>query len=91
MKIIEKRTLSMYRLRNLCVRNNWYTRGTNEDYDRLLSSVHNDKYEAVEMTTEKLAELAEDIMRHSDMSADYDICCVMFELAEACVTCFEMN
>ena len=28
--IVEKRTLSMYKLRSLCVTNEWYTCGTNE-------------------------------------------------------------
>ena len=88
--IVEKRTLSMYRLRGLCVAKEWYTCGNNQDYDKLLSSVHDDKFEPVEMTTEKLAEIAADIMRHSDMPAEYDLCCVMYELAKVCETCFDM-
>ena len=88
--IVEKRTLSMYRLRSLCATNEWYTCGTNDDYANLLSSVRDDNFEPVEMTTQKLAEIAEDIMRHSDMPADYDLCCVMYELAKVCETCFEI-
>ena len=88
--IVEKRTLSMYRLRSLCVTNEWYTCGTNEEYANLLSSVHDDNFEPVEMTTQKLAEIAADIMRHSNMPADYDLCCVMYELAKVCETCFEI-
>lgn len=88
--VVEKRTLSMYKLRKLCVTNKWYTCGTNEDYDKLLSSVHDNKFEPVEMTTEKLAEIAADIMRYSDMPAEYDLCCVMYELAKVCETCFDI-
>lgn len=88
--IVEKRTLSMCKLRKLCVTNEWYTCGTNEDYANFLSSVHDDKFEPVEMTTQKLAEIAADIMRHSDMPAEYDLCCVMYELAKVCETCFEI-
>ena len=42
------------------------------------------------MTTQKLAEIAADIMRHSDLPADYDLCCVMYELAKVCETYFEI-
>lgn len=88
--VVEKRTLSMYKLRKLCVTNEWYTCGNNEDYDKLLSSVRDDNFEPVEMTTQKLAEIAEDILIHSDLPADYDITYVMYELVKVCETCFEI-
>ena len=91
MTIKETRTLSAWDLRNLCAKRNWYTQGTNEDYDCLLSSLRDSDYEPVEITTEKLAEIAADILRHSDMPVDYDLCCVMFEVAKVCDTCFTME
>ena len=55
---------------------------------RLLSSVHDSKYETVEMTTEKLTA---DIIRHSEMPVGCDLCSVMYELAKACTVCFVME
>lgn len=86
-KIQEIRTMTAEELRSLCIRKNWYTRGTNEEYENLLS-LTGSAWEPVHLTTEKLAEIATDIMCHSDMSPDYDLCCVMYELARACTVCF---
>lgn len=92
-KYTEKRTLQASELRALCIRKNWYTCGTNAEYcamfDRLRSG-----YLPAEMTTEKLAEIAEDILQHSDAqdcNDGYlqDIPGIMFELAKICDTCFE--
>lgn len=84
----EFRSLSGNDLRALCIRNNWYTRGTCEEYERLFSLLHDERGCPENMTTEKLAEVAEDIMEHSDIT-DYTITAVMFELARACNTFFE--
>lgn len=92
MKYTETRTLSAYDLRALCIKKNWYTCGTNEEYTALFHSLtHN--YLAVEMTTEKLAEIAADIYQHSDADdctdGYLDICSIMYDLAKTCNTTFE--
>ena len=91
MKYIETRTLSAYNLRNLCIRKNWYTCGDNEEYMALFGSL-TENYHAVEMTTEKLAEIATDIYEHSDESDCTDGCLeipqIMYDLAKACDTTF---
>lgn len=84
----EFRSLSSDDLRTLCIRNNWYTRGTCEEYERLFGLLHDELGCPENMTTDKLAEIAEDIMEHSDIT-DYTITAVMFELARACNTFFE--
>jgi len=90
MKYIETRILSRESLRSLCISNNWYTCGDNEQYDRLLDRL-NDKDGCPEnMTTDKLAEIADDIMEHSVIT-DYTITTVMFELARACNSFFEIQ
>jgi hypothetical protein len=91
MKYIERRTLDASELRNLCIRKNWYTNGTTEEYCNLFDMLtHNFFY--AEMTTEKLAELATDIYNHSDADDCTDgyleITDIMFDLAKACHTVF---
>ena len=93
MKYTETRTLQASELRTLCVRKNWYTRGTNDEYYALLRQTSHD-FQAVEMTTEKLAEIAADIRQHSDeqdCNDGYlpDIPGIMYELAKVCDTCFQ--
>lgn len=95
MKYKESRTLQASDLRSLCIRKNWYTCGTNDEYYALLQRTHKPGYfTAAEMTTEKLAEIAADIHKHSDeryCNDGYlpDIPGIMFELAKICDTCFE--
>ena len=92
MKYIETRTLSAYELRALCIKKNWYTCGTNEEYSNLLHRC-SANFVAVEMTTEKLAEIASDIFQHSDADDCTDgyleITSIMYDLAKACDTTFE--
>lgn len=88
-KYTETRTLDSSKLRAICIENDWYTHGTNEEYASLFAKLH-DEYGCPEnMTTEKLAEIAADIMTHSEIS-DYTITSVMFVLARACVTYFDV-
>lgn len=86
----EIRTMTAEELRSLCIRKNWYTCGTTEEYANLLSMV-GESWEPVDLTTEKLAVIAEDILMHSDLPADYDVICVMFELANAATVCFDFE
>lgn len=86
--IIETRTLFMDDLRKLCIKNNYYTEGTNEEYDRFLTSV-----KGVEMTKNQIYYLAVNIFTHSDiesngLSTDEIIASIMYNIAEACHTMF---
>lgn len=91
MKYIERRTLQPCALRSLCIRMNWYTLGTNDDYANLFSLL-SENYLSAEMTTERLALIAADIMAHSDpddcVYGYMEITEVMFDLAATCDTVF---
>ena len=84
----ETRTLFWSDLRSLCIKHDWYTRGTNEEYAAMLDSLCDDMGCPVPMTTEKLAEIATDIYEHSTIT-DYTITSIMFELAKSCNTFFD--
>ena len=79
----ETRHLSGSDLRSLCVKENLYTLGTNEEYFNLLET--SEKTENI--TTDDLVELATDIKSHSE--TDAEITSIMFILAKACVSVFD--
>ena len=87
MKYTETRTLNAVNLRKLCIERDWYTCGDNEEYQNLFNRLRDENGNPVEMTTEKLAEIATDIKEHSD--TDYEISMIMFDLARVCFTYFE--
>lgn len=87
-KYIETRAMDSSKLRSLCIKNDWYTCGTNEEYGRLFARLHDEYGCPVNLTTEKLAEIAEDIMEHSDVRG-YTIATVMSELARVCYSYFD--
>lgn len=89
MKFTETRTLDASKLRSLCIKNNWYTRGTNAEYSRLFDRLTDCCGCPKHLTTEKLVEIAEDIWEHSKIT-DYTIETVLFELARACYTYFDV-
>ena len=89
MKFTETRHLDACKLRSLCIKNDWYTRGTNEEYGRLFDRLHDCCGCPENMTTEKLVEIAEDIWDHSEIT-DYTIETVLFELARTCYTYFDV-
>ena len=57
-------------LRALCIRQNWYTAGDNDEYNHLLYDLAGNKEN---LSTADIIEIAADIMDHSDMSVDYTI------------------
>lgn len=61
MNIIEIRSWNMHDLRSACISNNFYTGGTNEEYERLLLSL-----DELELTLENMQKVAEDILEHSE-------------------------
>lgn len=85
-------TWTASRVRELCITQNYYTRGDNDDYEKMLQYVkkHNPN-------TETLYHVARDIVDHSDLSRygqDYNgnVSSVMFELADRAVfTFFEVD
>ena len=91
MEFVETRNMHICDLRNLCIKRNWYTRGTNAEYSNLFDMLSDSHSEPVNMTTAKLAEIAADIMAHSEMHPDYEITSVMYELAQICHTFFDVK
>jgi hypothetical protein len=88
-KYSETRTLGADKLREACIRHNLYTRGTNEEYENLFARLTNEHGSRVEMTTDKLEEIMEDIMAHSDYCDDmWNRIAVMQWLSNACDTRF---
>lgn len=71
-------------LRNLCIRKNWYTKGTCEEYTHLL---HVMAAEGKNITTGDIVDIAFDIMEHSE--TDYDLTSICFEVGRIAVTFFE--
>lgn len=85
-KYIETRHLTAYELRRICIRNDWYNCGTNEEYENLFARLRSNGGYA-HITTEKLAEIAADIMEHSDDMEDWSMTDIMRELAAHCLIC----
>lgn len=87
MKIKEKRVIRFEKVRSMCINQDLYDCGTNEDYSNLLLNLcSNEK----EMTLEKIIEIAEDILIHSD--TEMEITNIMFLLInECCVTFIDVE
>lgn len=84
-RIIERRQMEMSALRKLCIKNDWCTCCTNEQYDDLLNMTKVDN-----LTTEKLGLIAAAIQLVSDEDTqDREITSIMYDLAEICYTVFE--
>ena len=90
----EIRILSSSDLRALCIAENWYTGGTNEEYANLLNMTKKNN-----ITTDDIVEMATDIVEHSSEAINGYIknagltmggCYthVMFLIAEKCNTYF---
>lgn len=88
MTYTETRTLSSTALRSLCIRHDWYTCGTCKEYNALFDKLYDEDGCPVNLTTQKLAEIADDIMAHSDIE-DYTITSVMYELNRSCTVTFD--
>ena len=86
MKYKEIRTLTANNLRNLCIRQNWYTCGDNAEYEHLLYDLAASKSH---LTTQDIIKIAEDIAAHSDLQDDYDVAGIAWEVNRACDVCFK--
>ena len=90
-EITEKRVVSWYDIRNLCIEKGFYTHGTNEDYENLANLVTESSQD---MSKEVLCQVAEDIYSHSNPKAvdGMDIASLMFLIdSEACHHCFDVH
>ena len=82
----EIRKIRASALRQLCIDHDWYTAGDNDEYSHLLYDLAGNKEN---LSTADIIEIAADIMEHSDMSPDYTIESVAFEVASIANVFFE--
>lgn len=80
MKLITKRIITAQAVRSLCIKQNYYTHGTTEEFGDMLDFV-----DGVELDDESLIlEIASDIFNHSDIDAwMYEYGCDKTELLES--------
>lgn len=69
MKIKETKRLDNDKVRAMCIRCNWYTAGTNEDYSNMFKMCNADN-----ITPAKLYEIAKDIYEHTNIAAAKEGC-----------------
>lgn len=91
MKIETIRKWNTSDIRSLCIRANYYTYGTNEDYENLFDFVRNN-----EPSLENVYHVAMDIVRHSNLDSHgqtetENIESVMFEVEKVVNTFFRIN
>lgn len=79
----ERRVLYASDLRELCIKNRWYTKGTNEDYNNLFDSIRKK-----EITSDMIIDIAFDIFQHSNLQEE-SFSYIMFEVGKTCTTLFE--
>ena len=81
-------------VRGLCIQQNWYTRGTTLEYEKMLQSLLDEQHMFRDnITDQDIITLAEDIAEHSDLedleSETDAVACIAFELARLVTTIFE--
>ena len=84
MKYTETRILHASDLRTLCIRENWYTHGDNDEYYTLMCKTFRPN-----LTTEVIADIAQDIKDHSE--TDLEIPEIMYAVAEISNTTFAVD
>lgn len=85
-KFRENRRVYADDLRRLCIQKNWYTGGTNEEYEHLLCDLAGSKEN---IGTDDIIAIADDIMQHSHLDPEYGIESVAFEVAAIAHSFFE--
>ncbi|MGL6198610.1 MAG: hypothetical protein ACRC3H_06705 [Lachnospiraceae bacterium] len=68
-------------LRHLCIERNWYTCGTNEEYENLFDMVDKET-----LTTDDIVEITQDIIDHSEISTEEEFEDVAFEVLQITTT-----
>ena len=91
---IVHKSISPMDVRGLCVQQNWYTRGTNLEYEAMLQNLVDEHHMTRDnITDQDIIALAEDIAEHSDLEdlePETDaVACIAFELARLVTTIFE--
>lgn len=81
--MIETRKLYYDDLRQLCIKNNWYTQGNCKDYENMLNMSEKDN-----ITTNDIVAIATDIMNHSNDN-ERELTSYCFEIAKICNTFFK--
>lgn len=87
MRIIETKRIWSCEIRMVCIEENWYTLGTNEEYTEMLNNCN-----GMEYTKKRLFKIAKNIYEHSEFYGyegyeKYDILeNIMFILAKKCIT-----
>ncbi len=85
MKIIETRHWNSLDVRAMCIREDLYTLGDDEEYTAMLESVEDRSYP----TLEDIYRVAEDIYRHS---AGQTVTNIMYMLANSVIkSCFDIE
>ena len=87
MKIIERQHLSTSDVRAMCIENNLYTCGTNEEYSAMFDMVFA-LYPKSIITADDLAPIAADILAHSKTEQDMES--ILYGLGEKIVRCYEV-
>lgn len=85
----ERRTLRGDDVRHLCIERNWYTRGYNDEYNRILKMADSEN-----LTTDLITQIAQDIFDHSDKEywKDHEgdpVANICFDIARICYSFFE--
>lgn len=73
MKIKEVKKIDTDKLRNICIKNNWYTRGTNREYSNMFKMCEKDN-----ISTNDLYEIAKDIYEHTSVEDAKSGCSVEY-------------
>lgn len=84
----EFRYISNMKVRQICIKYDWFTCGDNDEYNDLFEFIGNLTRKGQHVSVEKLMGIAKMIKEHSD--TEESISEIMFVLnAEACTTVFE--
>ena len=88
--IKEVRRLSASAVRQLCINHRWYTCGTTDEYAAMFDKLYDESGFEVDITAEKLFDIATDIYKHSKIE-DYTVDAIMNVLAKACCYYYEFD
>lgn len=84
MKIKEIRKLSVTAFCKACEENNWYTAGTGDEWKKLMQKLSDDFWDDKHMSTERLQELAEEVVANSRLHNGEGVAEVMWVLNGVC-------
>lgn len=76
---VEERRLTWSNLMELCIRQHWYTSGSNDDYEKLCASLCGGRRD---LSTDAIIEIAKDIAAHS--VGGWEVADIAFEVAGVC-------